>query len=404
MASLRERFLAVKRRDLLETVKAAILDGESNSIRSALSSARALIGGRDTAQTVADILSGRVTEELDHAQASARWSELHVSLPRDTKSEVWFLLESFAQAVGCFAASAAFGESGFATMAQSRNTYTRFLGALHSRNLDGAIDAWTSRPRGSAPEWDDAGHYLWLWSVGEAGTAQWSTDSSWLSVVEAQEVAIVGPAPTSPDSPAISESTLVCRIIAPGVLKWPETDIAKGRCDLAYANSKSTKWFVAQGKAAELERFRYLSFRTSSGDALGLARSRVAFHHKRLLPMPWDRTNMVPLAAWDLLHVPEVSVSIAGTTFFASRTAYTANDVRFDAERNKSTDQAGSTGIVFERCVSFSHHNIGAHLNVMSNLAEAGAVSFDREGSAVVAMSYRDYLSEIDEFYGIPKI
>lgn len=404
MASLRERFFAVKRRDMLETVKAAILSGDAGVIRSALSASPAPIGGRDTAKTAASILGGRVEGAIDHAQASTQWSQLHFSLARDTKSEVWFLLESLAQAVGCFAASAAFGESGFATMAGSRNTYTRFVGALHSRNLDGAIEAWSSRPQGSAPEWDDAGHYVWLWSGGEAGAAQWSADSSWLSVVENQRVAIVGPAPTGPDSGAISESTLVCRIIAPGVLEWPTTDIAQGRCDLAYANSKSTKWFVSQGKAAELERFRYLSYRTSSGDALGLERGRVAFHHKNLLPMRWDRTNMVPLAAWDLLHVPGATVSITGTTFFASRTAYTANDVRFDAERNQSTNQAGSTGIVFERCVSFSHHNIGAHLNFMANLADAGAIAFDPEGSAVVAMSYRDYLEEIDEFYGIPKV
>ena len=78
--------------------------------------------------------------------------------------------------------------------------------------------------------------------------------------------------------------------------------------------------------------------------------------------------------------------------------------MRFDAERNQSTDQAGSTGIVFERCVSFSHHNIGAHLNLMANLAGARAVEFDREGSAVIAMSYRDYLAEIDEFYGVTKV
>jgi hypothetical protein len=197
---------------------------------------------------------------------------------------------------------------------------------------------------------------------------------------------------------------MVARVIAPGVTDWPESDIAQGRCDLAYANSKSTKWFVNQKKSGELSRFRYLSYRTSSGDALGLEHGRVAFHHKALLPMPWDRTNMVPVAAWDLLHVPDTKVSIVASNFFASRTAYTANDVRFDAERNQATDQSGSTGIVFERCVSFSFHNIGAHLNLMANLASAGAVSFDAEGSAVVAMGYRDYLAEIDELYGVGKV
>lgn len=404
MASLRERFLAVKRREMLEAVKTSILAGDTAGVQSELNRSRSLIGGPQMSSTAARIISGRVDGTLDHAGASAEWLSLHHSLASTTKPAVWFLLESLAQAVGCFAASASFGESGFTAMARSRNVFTRFVGALHSRNLPAAIEAWSARPRGSASEWDDAGHYLWLWSGGNAGAPQWSTDSPWLSVVEGKAVTIVGPAPTGPSSVPVEQSSLVCRVIAPGVVDWPATDIAQGRCDLAYTNSKSTKWFVAQGKATELERFRYLSYRTSSGDALGLERSRVAFHHKNLLPMRWDRTNMVPLAAWDLLHVPGVQVSITGTTFFASRTAYTANDVRFDAERNQSTDQAGSTGIVFERCVSFSHHNIGAHLTFMANLAEAGAVEFDREGSAVIAMSYRDYLREIDEFYGIPQV
>jgi hypothetical protein len=404
MASLRERFLAVKRREILESVKASILTGNAAGIQSQLRESRSLIGGPQVASTAARIIMGRVDGALEHPTASSEWLDLHHSLAPDTKPAVWFLLESLAQAVGCFAASAAFGESGFAAMERSRNVFTRFIGALHSRNLPGAIDAWSSRPSGSAPEWEDAGHYLWLWSGGKTGTPLWSLDSSWLSVVEGKPVTIVGPAPTGPTSAPVEESSLVCRVIAPGVVDWPATDIAQGRCDLAYANSKSTKWFVAEGKSSDLERFRYLSYRTSSGDALGLGHSRVAFHHKNLLPMPWDRTNMVPLAAWDLLHVPGARVSITGTTFFASRTAYTANDVRFDAERNQSTDQAGSTGIVFERCVSFSHHNIGAHLTFMANLAVARAVEFDREGSAVVAMSYRDYLAEIDEFYGIPKV
>jgi len=113
---------------------------------------------------------------------------------------------------------------------------------------------------------------------------------------------------------------------------------------------------------------------------------------------------MVPVAAWDLLHVPDTQVAIVASNFFASRTAYTANDVRFDAERNQATDQSGSTGIVFERCVSFSFHNIGAHLNFMANLAQAGSVSFDAEGSAVLAMTYRDYLKEIDALYGVTKV
>jgi len=57
-----------------------------------------------------------------------------------------------------------------------------------------------------------------------------------------------------------------------------------------------------------------------------------------------------------------------------------------------------------ERCVSFSHHNIGGHLNLMANLAEAGVLSFDQDGARVVALSYADYMAEIDQFYGLPRV
>jgi len=40
----------------------------------------------------------------------------------------------------------------------------------------------------------------------------------------------------------------------------------------------------------------------------------------------------------------------------------------------------------------------------MANLAQAGSMSFDAEGSAVLAMTYRDYLKEIDELYGVTKV
>jgi hypothetical protein len=402
MANLLERYRSVKRRELLERAKASIEAGDKKAVTAALSSYARYIG-RDAVAVLEGVICGRMDDSLSHADASASLRALAQSYsPRSV--EAWFLVESIGQAAGCFAAASAFGEKGMTTLAKSPTPEQAFVGAVHTRNLVAATSAFQ---RGVTPEdefWADAGHYLWLWSNGEAGVAAWSEDLSWRGVVEGRSVSIVGPAPTPARAKKVPATTVVARVIAPGVVTWPGSDIASGRCDLAYANSKTTKWFVREHKASLLKPFSYLSFRTDSGMALGVKNSRVSFHHKRLLPMPWDRTNMVPLAAWDLLHVPDVQVSITGTTFFASQTAYTANDVRFDAERDQSTDQSGSTGIVLERCVSFSHHNIGGHLNLMANLADAGVLSFDKDGARVVALSYADYMAEIDQFYGIPRV
>ena len=402
MASLLERYKSVKRRELLERIKAAIEAGDTAAVRSALSKYSSYLG-KDAVAVLHHVMCGRMDNSLGHDDASNALRSLATGYsPPDV--EGWFLVESLGQAAGCFAAAAVFGEKGVLALAQSPHPEKAFIGAVHSRNLDAATRAYQPGARAGDDFWADAGHYLWLWSKGEAGLASWSTDSTWRDIVEGQDVLIVGPAPTPSNTKKVPSTTLVARVIAPGVVTWPSSDIASGRCDLAYANSKTTKWFVRENKASLLAPFSYLSFRTDSGTALRMKNSRVAFHHKRLLPMPWDRTNMVPLAAWDLLHVPDVSVSITGTTFFASQTAYTSNDVRFDAERNQNTDQAGSTGIVLERCVSFSHHNIGAHLNLMANLADAGVVSFDADGARVVALSYADYMAEIDQFYGFARV
>ena len=403
MANLLQRYLSVRRREILLATKNAITAMDTVIAATAIHRGSAYFGGRATAKRVAEIVTGRMSDHLSHESASEAWRELSHGLPETTSPPVWFMMESLAQAVGCFSASADCGEKGVAALSRSRTPFDRFIGAIQARNSDAATEAFHSLPTDDHA-WRDAAHYLWLWSRGVEGEPQWSTDSEWLKVVRGQSITIVGPAPTAKDAPAVPPRSLVARVIAPGVTQWPASDIADGRCELAYSNSKSTKWFIREGAVADLEKFRYLSYRTSSGDALGIPHSRVAFHHKVLLPMPWDRTNMVPVATWDLLHVPDTKVSIVASNFFASRTAYTANDVRFDAERNQATDQSGSTGIVFERCVSFSFHNIGAHLNVMANLAAAGAVSFDAEGSAVVSMSYRDYLAEIDELYGVTKV
>lgn len=402
MATLLDRYRHVKRREFLEAVKSAIEAGNTSAVSTALERGKRLLGAQ-ACSTLATVITGRMDNSLGHDQADSVLASLAQSVsPRD--SEVWFILESLCQAAGCFVAGADYAAKGFQALKDSGNPQSRFLAAIHQRDLDCATEVYHETTHKTDPFWDDAGHYLWLWSNKKEGAPHWTGDTMWAEYVENHAVSIVGPAPTPPRAKKVSADTLVCRIIAPGVVSWPKTDIASGRCDIAYANSKTTKWFIREHQQDALESFDYVNFRTESGLAMGIERSRTAFHHKRLLPMPWDRTNMVPLAAWDLLHVPGVSVSIAGTTFFASATAYTANDVRYDAERKTSTDQSGSTGIVLERCVSFSHHNIGAHLNFMANLATAGALSFDRAGSRVVGLSYRDYMAEIDEFYGRPRV
>jgi len=113
---------------------------------------------------------------------------------------------------------------------------------------------------------------------------------------------------------------------------------------------------------------------------------------------------VIPLAVWDLLHVKDVSVRVGATTFFASAQAYTTEETRLKDEAAGKTDERGSTGLRFERCLSLSHHNLSAHHQLMALLMKAGAVTFDQAGTEVLQMSLADYMAEIDALYGVEAV
>jgi len=398
-------------RVLLSEVKAAMEAGDRDGAALSVLRGHGVLGGRATARALADIVAGRIDVSVSHQEASDALAEVFHRLQRSKLAPTgWFVWENLSRAVGCFAASLPFGETGRSFIAARRPKTDRersqlFLAHLHSRDLEAAIQTWTTRVPAShtAEFWADAGHLLWLLTGGEHGEADLVNTGLWRDALRGRDVVAMGPAPSGLSGSSLDDA-LVARVIAPGVTGWPATDALAGRCDLAYANSDTTKWFGAQEQQHDFSGFSFVSFRTSSWKKMALANGRTAKNHKALMPMPFDKTNMVPLIAWDVLHVPDVTLTIAGTTFFASQTAYTSHDVRLKEDRGGHTDQRGSTGIRFERCLSFSSHNLSAHHTLMSLLAEAGALSFDPEGAAVVGLSSADYLREIDTLYGVDAV
>lgn len=392
----------------LRGIKSAIESGESSLVEQTTRRAAGVLGGRQVASRLATIVTGRLSGALSHDQASAEFTTLAGVLRFGRISVTsWRVWENLSQATGCFRASAAFAE--LAQSAQEarpirhdQDRVDTFLIALEKRSLAEAAQVWHTRA--PTPEtaafWDDAGHLLWLWSRGEAGAPNWSDEQSWVDAVGGRRVVVWGPAPST-GRPQLSADDLAGRIIAPGVLRWPAEDPLGGRCDLAWANSASTKAFLSEGIDRDWDDFRWVSFRTERWRELAINNGRTSRHHKRLLPMPWDKTNMIPLAVWDLLAVPEVRVEVGGTTFFASAKAYTDNDQRAKGDDGARTDERGSTGGVLERCLSFSNHAVVAHHNLMSLLHGADAVQFDQEGSAVLGLSKDAYLNELDRLYGV---
>ena len=394
-------------RTLLDSVKAGVESQDLDLVGRAIMTRGAILGSRRSRADLADLIVARVSGSADHDDVSQGFFELASRLERSPiHSTGLFVIENLARAVGCFAASLSFGKQARhrivnAPMQSDLQRTQVFLAHLHNQDLDRAIATWhrkTPRPH-TAEFWHDAGHMLWLVTDGAAGQADLVTSGSWAETLQGRQVLALGPAPTSLEG-VDSSASLIARVVAPGVTSWPESDAVGGRIDLSYANSDSAKWFVVQDNREVFDSVSFASFRTDVWKSMNLANGRTARHHKRLLPMPFDKTNMVPLIAWDVLHVPDVQLSIAGTTFFASQAAYTPHDVRLKQQRGRTTDQRGSTGLSFERCLSFSSHNLSAHHTLMALLAAAGRLRFDPEGQAVIDLSTHDYLSAIDRLYG----
>ncbi len=396
---------------LLTATKDAIESADSDRLSHALHHGRRNLGGLTAAKLFSDMAIGRIEGSLTHTEASNGLIEQATRLQNSRLDPIgWFVWENLSRAIGCFSASEAFGRHGRERILQSRPRNDRqrtqvFLAHLYSRDLDGAIQTWHTRTPAShtGSFWTDAGHLLWLLTGGTSGLVDRASASPWHDTLAGSTVLALGPAPTSVDA-AVYTDALIARVATPGVTGWPADDVLGGRVDLTYANSDSAKWFVAHDERTLFDSVTFASFRTSVWTSLDLSNGRTAYNHKALLPMPFDKTNMIPLIVWDVSHVPDVNIHVAGTTFFASPTAYTAQDVRLKEDRGGHTDQRGSTGIRFERCLSFSSHQLSAHHTLMALLSEAGVIQFDSEGAEVIKMPTAHYLASLDELYGVDAV
>jgi hypothetical protein len=391
---------------LITGVKSALRTGRGHAAQQVVSSAGKRVGlAAPVRAELARIITGRLDNTLTHSNATTALHTLADSLPTTLPTNTLLTLENIARSIGCFHAS-----HHFTTRAHHHIHHTphppekRFLAHLHTRNLPGAIHTYTTVNTPNTPFWRDASHYLWLWSRGEAGTPHHTTDHTWTTTLTGHHITILGPAPTT-HTPPHTPHHLVARVIVPGVMSWsPDSGPFGSACDLAYANSRSTKWFMSNEKPEAFETFRVVSFRTDKWRQLGIANGRTARNQSTFLMLPTDKTNMVPLMMWDAVSVPDVTVTIAGTTFFASSASYTPDNLRFTHSEAGTADAQGSAGGLFERCLSFSHHALTDHLSFVANLVDAGVVGIDREGARVVTMSTEQYLMTLDELYGVDRV
>jgi hypothetical protein len=406
MGSLALRIRNQARRQLFAKMGRAISSGDAHGATQAVESQGRLLGlPRAVRGELARIITGRLHNTLTHPDATTQLHHLANTLPHTLPTDTLLTLENISRSIGCFAASHHFTQKAHHHIHHTPHPpETRFLSHLHNKNLEGAIDAYNQATTHHTPFWTDASHYLWLWSQGSTGTPHHTTDHTWTTTLTGHHITILGPAPTT-HTPPTHTPHLVARVIVPGVMSWSDDSGPFGAaCDLAYANSRSTKWFIDNESPEAFGHFRVVSFRTDKWRQLGLSNGRTARNHSAFLMLSTDKTNMVPLMVWDALSVPDVTVTIAGTTFFATATSYTPDNLRFTHTEAGTADARGSAGGLFERCLSFSHHALADHLSFVANLVDAGAVGIDQAGANVVGMSSEEYLMTLDQLYGVDRV
>jgi hypothetical protein len=388
--------------------KSALRAGDSGAIVALMSSHARRLGLRPgDREVLTEVLVGRLDDSVSHEDASAGFVQLAEGLRvRGLSARTWITLENLSRTVGCFVASGAFSRSVFDTIATRGTPAQRFLAAVHQRDLVAATDSWerATRSQPSTPLWTDGGHYLWLWSGGAAGVAQWEEGSAFSELVSGHPVVILGPAPTSLTTKDLTAHTLTARVIMQDVLSWEtDSDPLGGACELAYASRETRNWIRQSDAWPALAAFHAVSFRLDQSNAPLPQHSstvlRAAADPRRLM-LGGSSPNMIPLMVWDVLKVKDVSLTLGGTTFFASQTAYTTGNRRFKHTLGRGTDETGSTGELFERCPTFARHNVTENLNLVANLFQGGALVADDDTAKVASMPIDAYLRVLDELYG----
>ena len=224
-----------------------------------------------------------------------------------------------------------------------------------------------------------------------------------VSAVSNRAVTVLGPAPTDLTRESLQPSSLVARVIMQQVLSWdPGSDPLGGACQLAYASRETRNWIRETDSWDLLADFEVVSFRLDAkADAFPSSAALLRHSHDPRALMPGGSSpNMIPMMLWDLSRVPGVQLTLGGTTFFASSTAYTEGNRRLKHTTGRDTDATGSTGELFERCPTFARHNVTENLTLVANLINSGAVHADTPTSDIAGMALPDYLALLDELYG----
>lgn len=110
--------------------------------------------------------------------------------------------------------------------------------------------------------------------------------------------------------------------------------------------------------------------------------------------------NMMPILILDLITNFRSKVFVTGTSFFLGAKPYRDSMRRYFSERNKMSDEHGSTGRVFERSQAIAGHDQIINRSILRNLLRSGWLSGDSLFVQALDIEDSKYLEALDSHYG----
>jgi len=231
-------------------------------------------------------------------------------------------------------------------------------------------------------------------------------EEAWQDFVANSDVLLYGPSDSDGLEGTDFSSFKVLRSLTVGVLRWPATsDLAAGRCEVAYANGETSAWFQSLAVDQQEEAMQHWDFLVTKGHS-NLPLSRVS-------PMACSvrgadslsglfisgSANMVPIMLVDALSRAPRRCFVAGVNFYLAESPYRSEHRGLDAQGRRK-DELGSTGLPFQRCRSLAIHNTFENRTLVRNLYQAHAIQGDTGFESVMTLSDEMYAQGLSEVYG----
>ena len=154
----------------------------------------------------------------------------------------------------------------------------------------------------------------------------------WKKEMTGKSFLVVGPGEILDDSLKVSEFDYVVRTVGAGTYDWKSiSDPFEGRAEIVYLNPENLEYLreASSQDPKLLSGVNWVCVKKSAHLSLP---TRIRSVNSGGLLFLRGHANLIPLICVDLSRLPGTTISVVGSTFFASTTAYRPDSVRVRAD------------------------------------------------------------------------